>query len=89
MIGIPGTDGRKGYLDAAPYDVIYISAAVRDIPWNVREFQLLLNNGFTNPFKTPLFGLKLNFKHLLPTKKTCGCKLGLFFFASISIFSFS
>lgn len=41
MIGIPGTDGRKGYLDAAPYDVIYISAAVRDIPWNVREFQLL------------------------------------------------
>lgn len=29
------TDGRKGYLDAAPYDVIYISAAVRDIPWNI------------------------------------------------------
>ncbi|XP_008468531.1 protein-L-isoaspartate(D-aspartate) O-methyltransferase-like [Diaphorina citri] len=28
-------DGRRGYPDAAPYDVIYISQAIRDIPWHI------------------------------------------------------
>lgn len=28
-------DGRPGYPDAAPYDAIYISAAVREIPWHI------------------------------------------------------
>jgi Protein-L-isoaspartate carboxylmethyltransferase len=32
-----GADGRRGYPDAAPYDVIYISQAIRDIPWHVSK----------------------------------------------------